>query len=678
MRLGHWLCNLLMTVATPPRRSAVHRRSNRSRSNPASAIAEHLEPRRLLSAVAVGAEFRVNFVASGGQYTPKIAMDHAGDFVVVWQGFDVSDHSFNDIYARRYNSAGVAQGTEFQVNTYFTQFSNESSPSVAMDATGNFVVTWESYRPGFATDIYARRYNAAGTALTGEFKVNTYTTGNQETPSTAMDSAGDFVISWTSFGQNASSWDVYAQRYNSAGAVQGAEFRVNTHTGSIQNRPSAAMDSTGDFVITWESFGQNSNGYSIYAQRYNKLGVAQGGEFQVDTTAFQSDSLIQPGVAMDSTGNFVVTWANDTARIIVAQRYNSAGTAQGAKFQVSTENSLQVVSPAIAMNGSGNFVITWASRGGTGSLNNNKVVSARQFQSNGTAIGAQFLVHSITTTSSIFPSVAMDTAGDFVVTWSSIGYVSGSSYGIFARRYATVNHAPAGKTATLTAVVNTPYVFKTADFGFTDPNDSPPNSLSAVKFPLLPSVGTLTDNGVAVTANQFVSAADINAGKLKFTPNTNVTGGPFFLCKFQVQDNGGTKNGGANLDPTAKILYVNVKVPNHAPVGTSKTVTSARNTTYVIKTADFGFTDPNDSPPNTLLAVKITLLPSAGTLTDNGVAVTANQFISAADIAAGKLKFTPTANLSGGPFFLCKFQVEDNGVGANLDPTAKTMSIKLT
>jgi hypothetical protein len=234
----------------------------------------------------------------------------------------------------------------------------------------------------------------------------------------------------------------------------------------------------------------------------------------------------------------------------------------------------------------------------------------------------------------------------------------------------------------LTGVENTAYIFKAADFGFTDPNDSPPNTLLAVKFVLLPNAGTLTDNGIAVTVNQFVSAADIGAGKLHFTPNLNLVGGPFFLCKFQVQDNGGTANGGVNLDPNPKVLDIGISKVNHAPVGTSGTVSSAKNTTYTFKTSDFGFTDPNDSPPNTLLAVKFVLLPNAGTLTDNGVAVTANQFVSAADITAGKLQFIPDANLTGGPYFLCKFQVQDNGGtangGVNLDPNPKVLYIKLT
>lgn len=138
---------------------------------------------------------------------------------------------------------------------------------------------------------------------------------------------------------------------------------------------------------------------------------------------------------------------------------------------------------------------------------------------------------------------------------------------------------------------------------------------------------------------------------------------------------------GVDLDPTAKVLYIKLRPQNQPPTGTSATLIGHHNTHYVLKTSDFGFSDPNNNPPNTLLAVKIDMLPSAGTLKDNGVTVTVNQFVSATDIAAGKLIFTPTANLVGGPYFLMKFQVHDNGGteggGVDLDPNPKLLYIRL-
>ncbi len=245
-----------------------------------------------------------------------------------------------------------------------------------------------------------------------------------------------------------------------------------------------------------------------------------------------------------------------------------------------------------------------------------------------------------------------------------------------------VNDAPSGTSATVTTNEDTGYVFGVADFGFSDPNDNPANSLLAVKITTLPGAGTLTDNGVAVTAGQFVSVADITAGKLVFTPAANANGNNYAQFTFQVQDNGGTGNGGVDLDPTPKTLTVNVTPVNDAPSGTSATVTTNEDTGYVFGVADFGFSDPNDTPANSLQAVKVTTLPGAGTLTDNGVAVTAGQFVSVADITAGKLVFTPAANANGNNYAQFTFQVQDNGGtgngGVDLDPTPKTLTVNVT
>lgn len=244
------------------------------------------------------------------------------------------------------------------------------------------------------------------------------------------------------------------------------------------------------------------------------------------------------------------------------------------------------------------------------------------------------------------------------------------------------NHAPIGAAKTVTILEDASYVLQTADFGFTDPNDSPANTLLGVKITTLPTTGGLTDNGVAVTAGATVPVADISGGKLKFTSAPNVNGAAASSFSFQVVDNGGTANGGSNTDPNTKQFTFSITSVNDAPVGTSNTVTSLEDAAYVIKTADFGFTDPNDTPANSLLNVKINTLPGIGSLKDNGVAVTVGQVIPLADITGSKLVFQPTANLNGGPYFLIKFQVQDNGGTANggvdTDPTGRVMYMKLT
>src|SRR5262249_48140671 len=150
------------------------------------------------------------------------------EHVVVWASKDQDGDGWG-VYAQRYDAAGVAQGTEFRVNKA-TGF-DQTTPSVAMDGSGNFVVTWTSKQNGVDKDVYARRFDATGKALTNEFRVNTFTTSDQQDSSIAMDAAGDFVITWSSNGQT-NNWGIYAQRYDATGAAQGSEFQVNASDNS--------------------------------------------------------------------------------------------------------------------------------------------------------------------------------------------------------------------------------------------------------------------------------------------------------------------------------------------------------------------------------------------------------------------------------------------------------------
>jgi VCBS repeat-containing protein len=246
----------------------------------------------------------------------------------------------------------------------------------------------------------------------------------------------------------------------------------------------------------------------------------------------------------------------------------------------------------------------------------------------------------------------------------------------------SVNDAPSGADKLITTLEDTSYTFTASDFGFTDPNDSPANALLAVKIATLPAAGILLDNGVPVTPGQSVSAADIAGGLLTFAPAANANGAGYANFTFQVQDNGGTANGGIDLDASPNTITFNVTSVNDAPSGADDIVTTLQNTPYTFAASDFGFTDPNDTPANALLAVKISTLPAAGTLTDNGVPVTAGQFVSLTDIAGGLLKFTPAINGSGTGYASFTFQVQDNGGTANggvdLDQSPNSMTINVT
>src|SRR2546430_7263787 len=198
-------------------------------------------------------------------------MDATGNFVIAWAS-DIQDGSSFGIYAQRYNSTGAAQGGKFRANT--TTANAQSFPALAMDAAGNFAVAWmSSAQDGSNNGVYARRYNSSGTAIGGEFLVNTFTTNNQQYPGAAMDAYGNLVITWSSTAQDAGAADgVYAQVYDSNGVASGGEFLVNTTTNQDQHYSSVAFSDTGRFTVVWTGNGTGDVS-GIFSQRYLNPGI---------------------------------------------------------------------------------------------------------------------------------------------------------------------------------------------------------------------------------------------------------------------------------------------------------------------------------------------------------------------------------------------------------------------
>jgi len=271
----------------------------------------------------LGQEFRVNTFTTGYQVDAAVAARPAGDFVVVWvsQG---QDGSGAGIFGQRYTATGAPLGLEFRVNTYST--AAQAYPAVAVDPSGNFIVAWTSFfQDGSSTGVFGQRYAASGAPLGPEFRVNTVTTSTQSLPSVAVNGSGNFVVVWMSDGQDGSSLGVFGQRYAATGAPLGPEFRVNSFTLDYQAFPAVASDISANFVVTWTSFGQDGSGWGVFGQRYVSAGAPLGPEFQVNTAtaAYQQ----RPSVAAAPTGPFIVAWDSDgqdgSGEGVFGQRYGA-------------------------------------------------------------------------------------------------------------------------------------------------------------------------------------------------------------------------------------------------------------------------------------------------------------------------------------------------------------------
>ena len=408
--------------------------------------------------VGAGSETKVNTYITGFQGAPSVAMAADGSFLVVWTSgvFSVEasqDGSQEGVFAKLYNANGVAQSvSDIPVNTLTANSQNQ--PSVTVDAAGNYVVAFaaEPADAFFAAqDIYVRRFNAAGVAQdVVEVLANTHTTGPQIAPAVAADAAGNFVVVWESFGQEAPanpSSGIFGRRFSSAGAPLGGEFLVNTFTTSVQSEPAVARDADGDFVVVWLDYsGANpvaggNFAVGIIGRRYNAAGVAQGGEFLVNTTRAVRDL---PAIAMDAAGNFAVAWQSDddgSGESISAQLFNAAGQMQGTEIRVVNNTTAgDQTRPSISFDSTGAFLITWQSANQDGSGTG---VFGQRFNAAGAKIGTEFPVNPTTSGDQGDPAVAAGN-GRAVVAWQGPGPGDGSETGVFMQRFTLGNPEPPG------------------------------------------------------------------------------------------------------------------------------------------------------------------------------------------------------------------------------------------
>ena len=226
-----------------------------------------------------------------------------------------------------------------------------------------------------------------------------------------------------------------------------ADVQVNTYTTSSQYSPSVGVSPNGDFVVVWASFGSggsDSDGFSIQGQRYASDGSTAGAQFQVNT--YITSNQRSPSVDVDMDGDFVIVWtstgsggtdsSNDS---IQGQRYASDGSTAGAQFQVNTYSTDKQISPSVSVDSDGDFVVVWTSLGSGGTDSSTYSVQGQRYASDGSTAGAQFQVNTYITDEQTSPSVSVDSDGDFVVAWRSAesGGTDSSFDSVQGQRYAS-------------------------------------------------------------------------------------------------------------------------------------------------------------------------------------------------------------------------------------------------
>jgi hypothetical protein len=378
--------------------------------------------------VGVFAQVQVNGYSPHHQTHPAVAMNDDGDFVVVWRSH-VADGRGGGVFGRRFDADGTALGDEFKVNLSDVDVDNWT-PAVAIAPSGEFIIAWVAAREGDC-DVVARRFDAQGAPLTEELAVADSADVVESNPKIAMNSTGAFVITWTNwYGDSYTGRSYVAARvYDSDGSPLTESFEVSDRP--QQKWPDVAMDEAGRFVVAWIRMGDTYNrpyGEYIMIRQFDADGTPLGPE--IPLTDDLNSRWYGPSVATGRDGGFVVTWAiGPFPYDICAQPFDSDAAPVTPPYIVNTCMEGNQGRPCIASNGDDDFLIVWDNHGQGGS---DCCVCGQFCTGAGALVECELALRAEGACRNWYPDAAVAADGRYVVVWIAETPDSGG-YDVFAQ-----------------------------------------------------------------------------------------------------------------------------------------------------------------------------------------------------------------------------------------------------
>lgn len=292
---------------------------------------------------------------------PKIAIGPDGSFIIAWDDHrrekEIGYYALEDVYAQRFNSNGVPQGKNFQVNDDVGIYEH-CSPDVVIGPEGQSLIVWMDERNGQA-DIYAQRYDESGNKIGVNFQVNDdESLKDQWLPAIAMDSQGQSIAVW--FDERNGNQEIFGQKFNPSGEKEGNNFRVSDNRNTRKDWPSIAANTKGLFGVIWQE--EKDDSLSIRIQFYN-LNAERIGNNRIITDTLLIHTYL-PQIGINEDGSYLVIGAGKRERDpdetdIYGQFYNQDGEEILKKFIVNYISSYSVRAQSLSLAPEGHFVVVW-------------------------------------------------------------------------------------------------------------------------------------------------------------------------------------------------------------------------------------------------------------------------------------------------------------------------------
>jgi hypothetical protein len=292
------------------------------------------------------------------QDEPAIAYATGGNILIAWSDRYGYDGQAMGIFAKLYDAHGSALTNEFQVNV--TWQASQWRPLIAPTPSGGYVVAFSGNWDG---DSFIRILDGNANALTpNDIQVNVFYYDAQVDPAPAVNSDGTIFVAfidYSSHGNVGTGTNIYGRMFDAAGnPLQAQEFVLTSWAGDgDQHEPRVAADGLNRFIVVWEDEIHDGSGYCVMARIYDSAGVPIAPEFIVNTTTTGDQRA--PRVAADRFGRFLVTYEDNSTGVtrILGQRFDASVNRIGGEFVVTEDPVNPAQNRTIAMSDTGGDVL---------------------------------------------------------------------------------------------------------------------------------------------------------------------------------------------------------------------------------------------------------------------------------------------------------------------------------
>jgi len=295
---------------------------------------------------------------NGPEENPSLATDGNGRWICVWQSKNLalndqnSPNDFDLHYAIYDDGVGVWQGPFLIDNFVNTAHTDDETPTIMADGTGNWFLIWSAHEAdlggtGPDADIFFLKSIDNGATWGGNsFMAVVDNAGADTTPHAATDEAGNILVVWSStdtqLGLDAVGGDsdiaFAVSRDNGATpfSVGALSVYMSQDSGSDVT-PRTATNSKGTWVVVWATetaINGNGSDSDIVAATITDNGDTVGAPVIVNSFAQVDGSSAdrEPRITTDGFGTWVCVWEST---------YNPDGVAGidgDLYFSVSTDN----------------------------------------------------------------------------------------------------------------------------------------------------------------------------------------------------------------------------------------------------------------------------------------------------------------------------------------------------